>query len=635
MRCLNCMQEYNEIYEVCPHCGYIRGTKPQEPYHLHPGMELLGKYVIGTVIGFGGFGVIYKAWDKNFEKVVAVKEYYPTTFLSRNVGEKQAYIYDKRNVEEFEKGKKEFLEEARNLAKFNNHPNIVHVYDFFEENGTAYFVMEFLDGCNLKTFLQVNAQSGRRISVETALQITQCVLSALKAVHASKIIHRDIKPGNIFICKDGTIKLIDLGAARFSDSEMEKTRTIIITPGYAPAEQYQIKSKQGPYTDIYAVAAVLYEMLTGIKPDESINRKVEDTLIEPQKMNPDVPANINSAVMRAMAIQSEIRFQNVDQFAKALRSEKEVRDAKREIKYRKRRRGIRIAVLAAIVICAGLFCYQQYINVRKEAILEPAELEVWIPYEEESEEAAVQLMDNMTAEYLQNNEMIKLDIKAIAKEDYETELRTALEKGNAPDIFDSSCLGTEDYEKLADLNKLFDFELFEEEQYYFLDQYENYFPSAKQLPLTVNVPIYYTNSIWNEEVSGEENVSGTREQFLNQTIGEYLGSIEDYSEIQNNLSGIYSLSYPDISQGSSSDSEVGNFSNLWSINVASTEEEYAAAIRLMYYLLSETAQDYLAVQNDNNLPLNRNILDVYIDVNSDFEKLKEYLQVVVVNGESK
>lgn len=629
-RCLNCMLEYEEEYEICPYCGYVRGTRPQEPYHLFPGMELAGKYTVGTVIGFGGFGVIYKAWDKNLDKIVAIKEYYPTTYLSRIAGEKTVNVYDKRHEADFEKGKRAFLEEARNLAKFNNHPNIVHVYDFFEENGTAYFVMEYLDGCNLKTFLQINEQKGKRISVDTALQITHCVLNALKSVHASKIIHRDIKPGNIFICKDNTIKLIDLGAARFADSEMEKTRTIIITPGYAPAEQYQIKSKQGPYTDIYAVAAVLYEMLTGIKPNESINRKIEDDLVEPQKINSEIPINVNNAVMRAMAIQPEIRFQNVDQFAKALKSERKVRDAKREIRYRKFRRGVRIAALTMLIIAVGVFCFLQYRNIRKEAILDPAELSLWVPYGEEGQQAAEELMNEMIAEFLQNNEMIQIEVNAIDQENYEEELRAALANGVAPDVFDSSCLNSGDYSYMAELSKLFDFELFDVNQYYFLEQYSTYYPSAKQLPLTVDVPIIYQNTILDidKNIDMESSIGNSYEDFANQEVKYYLGNIDDYSKVQSDLSGVYALNYPDATE-----SVAGEFCNLWSINVESTKEEYAAAIRLMYYLLSETAQDYLTVQNDNHLPLNKNILQVYMEVNNDFIGIEDYLKKISIIGE--
>lgn len=628
IRCLNCMKEYEEEYEVCPHCGFIRGTKPKEPYHLCPGMLLAGKYVIGTVIGFGGFGVIYRAWDQNLETVVAVKEYYPTTFLSRVTGEKQVNVYDKKSLPAFDKGKKEFLEEARNMAKFNAHPNIVHVYDFFEENGTAYFVMEYLDGCNLKTFLQISRKRGTPVSVDTALQITQSVLSALKATHAAGIIHRDIKPGNIFICKNGTIKLIDFGAARFSDSDAEKTRTIIITPGYAPAEQYQTKSKQGPFTDIYAAAAVLYEMLTGIKPDESINRKIEDVVEEPIKLNPAVSRHVSNAVMRAMAIQPEIRFQNVEQFSKALRSEKEVRDAKEEIRFRKRRRILRIAVMVLLIAAGGGICIWQYMTMRMEAILDPAVVTVWVPCSEEGQEEKEQLLQSMSDEYLRNNDSIRVEITAIVQTDYEEKLRLALQDGTGPILFDSSCLDQEDYGELADLGSLLEFSLFQPADYYLLDRYEEFFPSKKQFPLSFDVPVVYKNLLLWQEKDLEEIKSHTYEDFIAQNVDGYIGGIEDYRNVQENLPGIYELEFPKDVEGMT-----GSFANLYSINADASGDEYAAAVRLLYYFLSDTAQDYLSVQNDNDLPLNRNIMAVYLDVNSDFEGMESYLEKLAFTGE--
>lgn len=625
IRCLNCMRNYDEEFEVCPHCGFIRGTKPKEPYHLQPGMILAGKYVVGTVIGFGGFGVIYRAWDQNLETVVAVKEYYPTTFLSRITGEKQVNVYDKKSQQAFDKGKREFMEEARNMAKFNSHPNIVHVYDFFEENGTAYFVMEYLDGCNLKTFMQTSRKRGTPVSVDTALEITQAVLSALKETHAAGIIHRDIKPGNIFICKNGTIKLIDFGAARFSDSESEKTRTIIITPGYAPAEQYQTKSRQGAFTDIYAVAAVLYELLTGIKPDESINRKIEDLVEEPRVLNPQVPQHISNAVMRAMAIQPEIRFQNVEQFSKALRSRKEIRNARAEIRYRKRRRIFSIMAMVLAVLAGGIFCVLQFWNVRREAILDPAVVSIWIPAGEDGEEETKQLLQNMSDEYLQNNDKISIEITAIESQDYEKMLRDALKEGNGPVLFDSSCLNGEDYTELAALDKLVEFSLFQPDDYYLLGKYEEYFPSKKQFPLTFDVPVVYKNSLL-EQDEDEDIYSG--ELFLEQKVSRYIGGVEDYRRIQEELPGIYELELPENAEGMS-----GSFCNLWSISADTSESEYAAAIRLLYYFLSETAQDYLTVQHDNFLPLNKNVMKAYLDVNNDFAGLEAYMERLDFTGE--
>ncbi len=630
MRCLNCMKEYTDEYEKCPYCGFVQGTRPRESYHLYPGVMLAGKYIVGTVIGFGGFGVIYRAWDTNLETIVAIKEYYPTTFLNRVTGEVQVNVYDKKNLSAFEKGKREFLDEARNMAKFNSHPNIVHIYDFFEENGTAYFVMEYLDGYSLKTFMQGNWEQGNQISVETALQITQSVLSALKATHAAGIIHRDIKPGNIFICKDGTIKLIDFGAARFSDSETEKTRTIIITPGYAPAEQYQTKSKQGPYTDIYAMAAVLYEMLTGIKPEESINRKIEDLVEEPRVINPELPISINNAVMRAMAIQPEIRFQSVEQFSRALCSEKEGRDAKKEIRFRRRKRNSWIAAIMIMLLSGAFFCVHQFYAIRREAVLAPAMITIWTPYAETSQKEETERMFHyMVEEFQKNNAGVQVEITAIDANEYESVLKQALQEGTAPVLFDSSCLHKAEYDKLATLDSLLEFSLFDPGDYYFLEDYQNYYPSLKQFPLTFDVPVLYKNALLYQGEELEEIRQFTCDDFLGQRKAGYLGSIKEYAEVQQELPGIYTIEFPENTAQNK-----GTFQNLWSINAAASSDEYAAAIRLLYYFLSETAQDYLTVQNHNFLPLNRSVLQVYQEVNPDFTGLDKYIERVLFVGES-
>ena len=236
-------------------------------------------------------------------------------------------------------------------------------------------------------------------------------------------------------------------------------------------------------------------------------------------------------------------------------------------------------------------------------------------------------MNDMVAEFLQNNEMVQVEVKAVAEECYEEELRAALNNGTGPDVFDSSCFNADDYPNLAELNKLFEFELFEADQFYFLEQYSTYYPSAKQLPLTVDVPINYRNTL----LEAEKTVyNKTYENFASQKVDSYLGNVADYSKVQSDLSGVYEIDFPDATE-----EIAGDFCDLWSINAASTEEEYAAAIRLMYYLLSETAQDYLTVQNDNHLPINKNILQVYIDVNSDFEGIEDYLGKIKMVGEQK
>ena len=163
-RCLNCFNLFDIVYsdkeerEVCPYCGYCEGTPPKELYHLYPGVGLYNnRYVIGTCIGFGGFGITYKAWDNVLETVVAVKEYYPTGLVQRVPGKPQVIIYTGESKEEYMQGLERFLDEAKNMAKFVDNPNIVHVDAFFEENNTAYLVMEYLPGMTLKSYLKSKA----------------------------------------------------------------------------------------------------------------------------------------------------------------------------------------------------------------------------------------------------------------------------------------------------------------------------------------------------------------------------------------------------------------------------------------------------------------------------------------------
>ena len=224
-------------------------------------------------MGFGGFGITYRAWDRTLEKKVAIKEYYPNGIVNRVPAEKAVIIYSGSRADEFQNGKVRFLAEARHMARFNTHPHIVNVHEFFEENNTAYIVMEFLEGISYKQYIE---DCGGRVDCGTAVGVAVSVLGALRELHKEKIIHRDVSPDNIFLVLDAPgasqyrVKLIDFGAARFSSGDEEKTLSIILKPGYAPPEQYRNKSKQGPWTDIYAVGAVLYCAITGERPEESV-----------------------------------------------------------------------------------------------------------------------------------------------------------------------------------------------------------------------------------------------------------------------------------------------------------------------------------------------------------------------------
>lgn len=616
MRCFQCMNEMPEGGHICSHCGYDQRTVPREVYHLQPGTVLHQKYQIGVVIGFGGFGIVYKAWDLALNRVVAVKEYYPTMYLKRDPGMTQVILFDKKNEDAFLKGKEEFLTEARNIAKYNSHPNIVHVYDFFEENGTAYFVMEYLDGKTLKQYMREAKQQGQVIALDSAIMVTRSVLSALSAAHKDKIIHRDIKPGNVFILNDGTVKLFDFGAARFADEDQEQTRTIIITPGYAPPEQYQKKSKQGPYTDIYAVGAMFYEMVTNVKLEESINRKVVDEVRNPNEWNSSIPLPINNAIMRALAIQPEIRFKTVEEFDAAIVSKKETRDAKSELKHRKRIRNLKVAAIALVI--AGLLgaVGSQYLKSYEVASLTETTLHVWvkeIPVTDGSDakEETQAFYTAMLQQFGNDYPKVQIDLTVIDRDNYESTLQAALAEGNGPDLFETTDIaGLDAYEEPT--TAFFTENPIDVTNYFYLGNYDTYFKNQGELPLAVDVPVVYENAM-------TENLpdSNVYEEYTGGQAN-YVGTFLDYDRVQNDMAGIYAIREDKI--------EDETFAYVFSVNKDSTDENKIAAFRVMYYFLSNTAQEELALTYGLGIPMNKEVWAEYVEYNSDFEYLTSALE---------
>ena len=249
--------------------------------YLPTGTLLHSRYSIEQVIGQGGFGVTYLALDRTLNVKVAVKEYLPRQLASRAEGQTKVTVYSGEAREHFAYGLKKFLEEARSVARFATHPNIVSARDYFEANGTAYMVMEYIEGVTFKQFLE---QKGGRIPFELASQIMMPVMDALREVHVTGLLHRDISPDNVYITADGRIKLLDFGAARYFTGEQSKSLSVILKTGYAPEEQYRSSGKQGAWTDVYASAATLYRAITGRTPPDALDRKEEDTLEPPSRL---------------------------------------------------------------------------------------------------------------------------------------------------------------------------------------------------------------------------------------------------------------------------------------------------------------------------------------------------------------
>ena len=226
------------------------------------------EYRIEKLLGVGGFGLTYLATDANLNLKVALKEYLPGDIAAREP-DQSIIPTSSETAADFDWGKKRFLDESRTLASFR-HPNIVRVMRFFEANGSAYMVMEYVEGDALPDWLKTR----RPMSEPQLAALVGPLLEGLEVVHRSGYMHRDIKPGNIYIRHDGTPVLIDFGSARQKSDEL----TAIVTPGYAPFEQYHSQGKQGPWSDLYAFAGVLYWIITGNRPTDAVARVREDAM---------------------------------------------------------------------------------------------------------------------------------------------------------------------------------------------------------------------------------------------------------------------------------------------------------------------------------------------------------------------
>ena len=312
--CAICMHTISDSEDRCPFCGHSQ--QAQIPlHHLAHGTILQDRYLIGTAIGEGGFGITYIARDLKLDRVIAVKEYYPNGYVNRtntiSAAVSCSMSEDRRSF--YQKGLERFLTEARILAKFSGLPGIVEVYDFFEANGTAYIVMEYLPGPTLKERLQ---QIGT-LSAEETVRLLLPVMQSLKTIHSQGLIHRDISPDNIMF-SDNSIKLLDFGAARNMSALANKSISVILKPGFAPEEQYRGKGNQGPWTDIYALCATMYKCITGITPDDAPERMRFDEVKAPSALGFSVAPNIETAIMRGMQVRQEDRYQTIDDLLEIL-----------------------------------------------------------------------------------------------------------------------------------------------------------------------------------------------------------------------------------------------------------------------------------------------------------------------------
>jgi len=362
-RCMGCMELVSEA--VCPHCGYDSG-KQNDSHQLPVGTVLNDQYMVGRVLGQGGFGITYIGWDIRLEMVVAIKEFFPGTLVFRDHSISNSLRSVTQNTAGvYAAGKERFLREARALSRLRSIPEIVDIYSLIEENNTAYIIMEFIRGTELKDYV---AMKGGRLSAEETLRILEPVVTALAKVHQSDLVHRDISPDNIMLHPMGGAKLLDFGAVRHTessnaDADLAHSTEAIVKHGFAPMEQYRNRGGLGPWTDEYALCASFYYCLTGQVPPDAMSRSMGEEI--DWSIISGLTETQLEALQKGMSFRAKDRFGNLEELHRALyRKEpapipKEPPREKKAAAPRKKRKAAlataAIAAVAVIGILAGLW----------------------------------------------------------------------------------------------------------------------------------------------------------------------------------------------------------------------------------------------------------------------------------------
>lgn len=306
----NCQQCFAPLRgaRVCPHCGYDSSTAKAYVGVLPAFTILHNRYLLGRVLGKGGFGVTYVAMDLKYNTLCAIKEYLPAEYSTRSNGTKNIVPYsDAKAQYVFNHGREKFVEEAKTLLELKNDPIVVDILNFFQENNTAYLVMEYLDGQDLR---KMTRMQGGRLDAGFAKTVFVTVASSLMEIHKKNILHRDLSPENIVVTKDGKIKLIDFGAARNFVSTQNAGMSILLKPGFAPPEQYEKKGNQGPWSDVYALCATFYNLVSGKTLVDALFRyrgQEQPSLIS---LGCAVTKKTSDVIEKGMALEQRNRYQN-------------------------------------------------------------------------------------------------------------------------------------------------------------------------------------------------------------------------------------------------------------------------------------------------------------------------------------
>ena len=345
--------------QKCHHCD---GTShiTAERHQLVAGTVLHNRYLLGHALGHGGFGITYIGRDLVLDQRVAVKEYFPSSFATRDISlSLDITVSGEQQRELLAKGKSKMLSEAQVLARLSNVDGVVHVQDFFEENNTAYIVMEYLEGKDLRSVLFT-----KTFSAEETLRMMLPVIESLELVHEQNVIHRDISPDNIMQLDSGALKLMDFGAARDAVPEDDASVSVVLKAGYAPAEQYFRRGNQGPWTDIYALCATMMKCITGKTPPDALQRLDMDTIQWPSQQKIRISAKQEKILKKGLELKPEDRYQNLGELRRDI--EQAIKMPKERRKKSKKEKALRLVALSAggIAIAAilGLWGVPAYLH---------------------------------------------------------------------------------------------------------------------------------------------------------------------------------------------------------------------------------------------------------------------------------
>ena len=344
----------------CPVCGFDPAQAAAPNYVLPYGAILNGRYIVGKMLGQGGFGITYIGWDLAMERKVAIKEYYPSGQVSRNPGSRDLTWYtNEQSRQARQNGMQMFLKEARKMSKVDNLTNVVRVRDIFQENETAYIVMDFVEGETLKARLDKTGP----LTWKQAKDIFLPAIQAMEQVHQADLVHRDISPDNLMLTPDGRVMILDLGAAKDLAINKGASSAMVVKGGFSPPEQYAQQGGSGSWTDVYAMAATMYHSLTGVVPPTAVDRMQGEPVNWALLETGGVPNHVIAALQNAMKLNARERTQTMAELLRQCQSETAV-VARKEPPVSARKGNFRIIGLAAALCLAAALAVALFVKAK-------------------------------------------------------------------------------------------------------------------------------------------------------------------------------------------------------------------------------------------------------------------------------